>query len=376
MTQNAAERPLMVGRPNRPDAARVAGLLEEVWRSGHYTNFGPMEKRFQAELENRFSPARVLLYANGHLALESLLASLGSGGGEIVTTPFTFSSTLHAICNQGFTPVFADIEPDGVNIDPQAVEDAVTSRTRAVLGVHVYGVPCDLAALEEIGRRRGIPVIYDAAHSFGAMVQGKALAACGDASILSFHATKIFHSVEGGAVAVNRPDWNVEGLFAHRNFGLGSDGEIRAGGANGKMSEVHAAIGLANLADFNAEMRRRLEIGRRYDAALSGSEHLSLLPSGASLNMAYYPVFLRGPAETATARRDALVRFMNARNVFPRPYFSPSLDRTEAFRSYASRPSPHAWTRAASALCLPIFGDMLPEDEERVLSALAEGLRV
>lgn len=372
-----AIRPIIfIGRPNRVNRERCAVLMDEVWNSFHFTNFGPMETRLTAAVGKYLGARRTMLYSNGHAALESLIHGLGTPG-EIITTPYTFSSTLHAIVNQGFTPVFCDIEADGVNIDPARVEALITPRTRAILGVHVFGVPCQDDALSDIARRHGLHLIYDAAHAFGArMEDGRHVATLGDASILSFHATKIFHSVEGGALILNSDAMDVEALRLHRNFGQTADGDVLQGGSNGKMSEVHAAIGLANLESFADELAGRIRLAAHYHQRLAGNPHFDQLPLGASRNASYYPVFLKGETETLLHKRRQIQAFMAERHIVIRPYFYPSLSETSGFAQFAGdRRFPNAERRARGSLCIPLYAELTPADQEHILSSLEDAMR-
>ncbi len=362
---------IFIGRPNRVDSARCAALIDEVWNSFHFTNFGPMEARFASAVRDYLGARAAMLYVNGHTALESLIRGLGAPG-EIITTPYTFASTLHAIVNQGCTPVFCDIEPGGVNIDPAGVEALITPRTRAILGVHVFGVPCRHDALAEIAHRHGVRLIYDAAHAFGArMADGRHVATLGDASILSFHATKIFHSVEGGAVVLNSDAIDLPALRAHRNFGQTAEGDVLAGGSNGKMSELHAAVGIANLETFAAELAGRQQMAAHYRRRLGDNPRFDQLPEGASRNASYYPVFLKGDIADLAERRQKVQAFLAGRGIVARPYFHPCLSETSGFAVHAAgRRFPHAERLARSSLCLPLYAELDPEEQEHILSSL------
>ncbi len=364
------DRPLIIGSPNPVDPVRFAELAARIWASGHFTNFGPMEREFSVRLRDYLKVQEVMLFANGHLALEAMLHGLGSRG-EIITSPYTFASTAQAILNTGFTPVFADIEAGGVNIDPLKVEAMITPETKAILGVHVFGVPCQHAPLRELADRHGLALLYDAAHTFGAQAADKSLASLGDASILSLHATKIFHSVEGGALILNSDRLDRALLRGYRNFGYVEDGIIASQGSNGKMSDLHAAVGIANLECFAAELAGRQRIAALLRQALGHVPQFNLLPEGASGNDSYFPIFLQGDAEQLTIARPRIIDRLRAEGIFTRPYFWPSLTETQVFRSYA-RPGtcPEALHRAQASLCLPLLSNFDQADIDRLAEAV------
>jgi dTDP-4-amino-4,6-dideoxygalactose transaminase len=365
-----SSRPLVIGRPNPVDPQRFADLVQQVWDSGHYTNFGPKEREFSVRLCKRLRVSETMLFTNGHLALEAMLHGLGQRG-EIITSPYTFASTAQAILNLGFTPVFADIEPDGVNIDPDKVEEKITSKTRAILGVHVFGVPCQDARLRKLADQHGLALLYDAAHTFGAELDGGSLAGLGDASILSLHATKIFHSIEGGALVINSDRLDPALLRGYRNFGYVEDGVIASQGSNGKMSELHAAVGIANLETFDAELAGRRLVAQKLRVALGKTPCFDFLSEGISGNDSYFPIFLRGKSEQLIIARPRILDQLRAEGIFARPYFWPALTDTPVFRPYIQGGEcAHATRRALTSLCLPVLSDFNEDDIARLAEAV------
>jgi len=360
-------KPIFVARPSLPDLVRVNRYLSEIWDRNMVTNFGPLEQKLAVEIARFLDLRQVMMFSNGHLGIEAMLSALPTKG-EIITSPFTFPSTVHAIVNAGHTPVLVDVEAEGFGPDPQAISDALTPKTVAVLGVHVYGTPCDVDALADIGARHDIAILYDAAHCFGSRYRGRSLISFGDAAMVSTHATKIFHTIEGGFVAVNSDRLNPVEIGRFRNFGI-TDGDVMAGASNAKMSEIHAAIGLLNLEDFYAAQARRLGIAVNYHAGFARQNVFApITPS--SPNMSYYVVAFSGTPEEANKARQKAVDKAQAKGVHSRPYFSPSLHTTTAFRQFAgNRSFTRSESLAASLLCLPMFDSMTEDEQARVIDA-------
>lgn len=361
------DTPVYVVRPFLPDLDQLMPLLEGVWSRRTVTNFGPLEQELSAKLNAVFASREVLLFSNGHLAIEGML-NLLEPRGEIITTPFTFASTIHAIINTGHQPVLVDVEAGGLGPDPEQVEAAVTPRTRAILGVHVYGVPCDTDALDAIAQRHGLAVLYDAAHAFGVQHNGRSLIGYGDASAVSFHATKVFNTIEGGCIAVNSAQIDIDACRRYRNFGLvGTD--VQGQASNAKMSEMHAAVGLLNLDGIDAAIERRRSLAARYNEAFKGVNRFAPLEPR-SPNASYYPLQMSGPRDKTDASRAELIAHLNDRGIFPRPYFSPALHQTTRFAPLAAGKSyPRSEQLADSVLCLPIYDSMTEAEQTRVIEA-------
>ena len=278
-----------VTRSSMPPLDEYIKAISGLWDSRWLTNAGTLHEQLTVQLKERLNVEQFVLFCNGHMALELGIQALKLTG-EIITTPFTFASTTQAVIRNGLTPVFCDIDPVRYTIDPAKIEALITPKTTAILGVHVYGIPCDTVAIAEIAQRHSLKVIYDAAHAFDVCYMGRAIAEYGDYNMFSFHATKVFHTIEGGGAAFSSMDlWDR--LIQLRDFGL-CRGDARCVGTNAKLSEFHAAMGLCNLKYVDEEIQRRKRATERYDERLTGVSGLQLFPKIAGLkrNYAYYPV--------------------------------------------------------------------------------------
>lgn len=358
-----------VARSSMPPLEEYVAEIAPLWESRWLTNMGAEHRKFETMLKERLGVENVELFANGHLALECALQALGlgvDGRDEVVTTPFTFASTTHAIVRSGLTPVFADIEPDGLTLSPEAVERAVTPRTCAIVPVHVYGNLCDVDAIQDIADRHDLKVVYDAAHAFGVERGGVSAAAFGDASMFSFHATKAFNTVEGGAVCFRDPKYG-EALTKMRNFGLAGPDDVRGVGGNAKMNEFCAAMGVCNLCRFDDEVAKRAVVAARYRECLEDVPGLRLpcVPRpGIKPNHAYMPVLFD---DAFGATRDEVLDALAAAGVGARRYFHPL---TSAFPCYRGAldpgETPVAEDAAARVLALPMYADLAPGDVDLV----------
>ena len=353
-----------VTRSFLPPMEEYMAELAPLWESRWLTNNGAVHQKFETELRAHLDTPHVTLYTNGHLALEGVLEAMGLEG-EVITTPFTFASTAHAIARKGLTPVFCDVEDTFYTLDPAKIEALITDRTCAILPVHVYGNLCDHEAIRRIADRYGLKVIYDAAHAFG--VPGAAN--LGDASMFSFHATKVFHSVEGGCVTCADPALK-ERMERLKNFGL--DGEaIPDIGGNGKMSEFHAAMGLCNLRYVNRCIDARKAVAERYRENLSGLPGIKLCPEqpGVKSNYAYFPLVFTGDYTRDQAAADLLKAGIGARK-----YFTPLLNDCEA-HGFRGDETPVAKDIASRVLTLPLYPELPLEEVDRICRILQEGLK-
>ncbi len=360
-----------VVRPTLPPLGEVCSLLEGVWERRMLSNRGPLSERFERALSERLDLPHLSLVANATLGLEIALRSIASAG-EVITTPFSFVATSHSILNAGLTPVFADIDPTTYNLDPAKVEAAITPNTVAILPVHCYGRPCDPVGFEALGRRHGIPVIFDAAHAFAVTLGGKSLLGFGDISVVSFHATKVFHSAEGGAIvcADRQTKLRIDRMGA---FGIDGD-DVTELGTNAKLSELHCALGLALLPHFEASQEGRARVISRYRAGLEGIEGLRFpAPAvGYRENHAYFPVEVSPERED----RDALLQRLKRRGFLARKYFSPILTELEVMKRLAPKdgwPScPAAKAVSARILCLPLFSDLSNEQVDEICAVVRD----
>ncbi len=352
--------PIYVTRPAMPSLESYTELMAKVWDAEWLTNDGALHNELEARVADHLGVEYLSLFCNGTLALMVALRLLGVTGGEVITTPFTFPATPHVLDWSGIEPVFCDIDPATATIDPAKIETLITSRTRAILGVHVYGHPCDVDALKDIGARNGLPVIYDAAHAFGVRLRGRPLCSYGDASALSFHATKLFSTGEGGALVMSSKE-QKDTVWSLKNFGIVTEESVAMSGINGKMNEFQAAFGLLQLQQVDKEIARRLEIDRRYREILS--EARGVLPFSVApeteANGSYFPVLID---ETECAlSRDDFYNALKEYNIYARKYFYPLCSH---YPCYADRPSAQPENLASAErigrqiLCLPIYGSL------------------
>lgn len=348
-----------VTRSFLPPMEEYMSEIAPLWESRWLTNNGHLHQQFEAGLREYLSCPNVTLYTNGHLALEGVLEAL-SLEGEVITTPFTFASTAHAIARKGLKPVFCDIEDTFYTLDPQKIEALITEKTVAILPVHVYGNLCDHEAIQKIADRHGLKVIYDAAHAFG--VPGAA--SLGDASMFSFHATKVFHSIEGGCVTCTAPGLK-DRMERLKNFGLAGEAIPDIGG-NGKMSEFQAAMGLCNLRYVDRCIEARKAVVDRYRENLAGLPGIRLCPEqpGVQSNYAYFPLVFTG-----SYTRDMACEDLAREGIGARKYFTPLLNDCEAHGFHGSE-TPVAKYVSERVLTLPLYPELPLEDVDRICGIL------
>ncbi|MCJ2015714.1 DegT/DnrJ/EryC1/StrS family aminotransferase [Methylobacterium sp. J-076] len=366
--------PVYVTQPFLPPFAEFAPMLREIWDRKVLTNGGPCHAEFEERLAAYLGVPHVALFNNATTALVVALRALGLTG-EVVTTPYSFVATSHALTWGGLTPVFADIDPRTLNLDPAAVEAAITPRTRAIMPVHCYGHPCDVEGLAAVARRHGLRIVYDAAHAFGVRDAAGSILRHGDLSVLSFHATKVFNTFEGGAIVC--PDARrKDQIDKLKNFGHDGETSVIDVGLNGKMSEFNAALGLLQLRYIDSAIDRRAVIDAAYRAGLAGIAGLACLDGSgeARANFSYFPVLV-GPGYPVA--RDALWEILKAEGIHTRRYFHPLISDHPM---YAGLPSadrsrlPVASQAADRILCLPIYPDLEPEVVARVIARIADPL--
>ena len=354
-----------VTRSSMPEFEEYCEEIRDIWDSRWLTNMGTKHRELQAGLEEYLDAEHVTLFTNGHLALENLIEALELHG-EIITTPFTFASTTHAILRCGCTPVFCDINPADYTIDADKLEALITDKTVAILPVHVYGNLCDTERIDAIAKAHGLKVIYDAAHAFGVKKNGVSSANFGEASMFSFHATKVFHTIEGGAVCC-KDDKLVERLNDLKNFGIHGPESVPFVGGNAKMNEFCAAMGICNLRHIDGEIAKRKLVAERYNARLSGVAGITLnrAQPGVTPNYAYYPVVFDGYKYT----RDEVFTRLGDNGIVARKYFYPI---TNSFECFDGKPgfdpdaTPIAKHIAASVLTLPMFADLPLNEVDRI----------
>jgi len=329
-----------------PPMEEYLHYLNQIWESHQLTNHGPLVVELERKLKEYLGVRHLYFVSNGTIALQIAIRALGLRG-EIISTPFSYVATTSSIVWEGCTPVFADIHTRTLCIDPQLVEESITPQTIAILATHVYGIPCDVAELQRIAMKHNLKLIYDAAHTFGARYKGYSLASYGDVSTLSFHATKLFHTAEGGAIITNN-DQVAHQISYMRNFGHKGQEDFWGLGINGKNSEFHAAMGLCILPHLAECIAARKQVCGWYDKRLAGSALTRpLIPEGSEYNYAYYPVLF--PAEKSLLRvREAL----NDRQIFPRRYFYPSLT---SLPYVSTKRCPRSDEISPRVLCLPLY---------------------
>lgn len=354
-----------VTRSSMPDFDEYCEEIRELWDSRWLTNSGAKHRELQAQLERRLGAEYVTLFVNGHLALEAVIEAYGLCG-EIITTPFTYASTTHAIVRSGCTPVFCDIDPDDYTLDADKLEALITDKTVAILPVHVYGNLCATEKIDAIAKKHGLKVIYDAAHAFGVTKNGVSSACLGDAAMFSFHATKVFHTIEGGAICCADGEL-VEKLNALKCFGFTAPESVPIVGGNSKMNEFCAAMGICNLRHLDEEIAKRRRVAQRYNARLGNTPGLKLnrAQEGVVSNYAYYPVVFDGYKYT----RDEVFSRLSDNGITARKYFYPL---TNSFECYAGKPgydpdsTPVAKRIAASVLTLPMYADLALDEVDRI----------
>ena len=366
-----ADKQITVTAPLMPDLEEFNVLLKEIWDSRWVTNNGRFHQQLEKELCDYLKVPYISLFTNGTLPLLTALQALDIHG-EVITTPYSFVATTHSIWWNGCKPVFVDIDPVTCNIDPDRIEEAITPQTAAIRPVHVYGNPCDTARIQAIADKYGLKVIYDAAHAFGVEVGGESILKAGDMSTLSFHATKVYNTLEGGALVMHDEQTKRKIDFL-KNFGFAGETEVVAQGINSKMDEVRSAYGIINLRNVDAAIQARRQTAMKYREALADMPGISMMEvsEGVKHNYSYFPIFVDQEAFGMT--RDDLYFRMKEQGVLGRRYFYPLISD---FDSYSSLPSasdenlPNARRIADSVICLPLHHDLSDADVERVLKSI------
>ena len=362
------EKIITVTSPLLPDLAEYNQLLQEVWDNKWITNNGVFHQRFEAALSEYLKVPYISVFTNGTLPLITALQALNITG-EVITTPYTFVATTHSLWWNGIKPVFVDIDSATGGIDPDRIEAAITPRTTAIMPVHVYGKPCRTREIQDIADKYGLRVIYDAAHAFGVEVDGKSILEEGDMATLSFHATKVFNTVEGGALVV-RDAKMKERIDYLKNFGFKGETEVVAPGINGKMDEIRSAYGQLNVQQVDKAISARRQVAVRYRDALRSVEGITFWDDmpGVRHNYGYFPVFV--DAERYGRTRDQLHDLLREHGILARRYFYPLISNFSTYRglpSAARENLPNATRMADSVICLPIHHLLTDADLERIL---------
>lgn len=362
---------ILVTRSSMPALEEYVEEIKDMWNSHWLTNMGPKHKELQRQLKDYLSVENVELLTNGHMALEMTLQALNLQG-EVITTPFTFASTTHAIVRNGLIPVFCDIDPITYTMDTDKLEQLITDRTCAIMPVHVYGNVCNVEGIEHIAHKYELKVIYDAAHAFGETYKGQGIGSFGDASCFSFHATKVFNSIEGGAVCYQDKHLG-EIINELKNFGIHGPEEVSAVGANAKMNEFCAAMGLCNLRHVDDEIEKRQKVAERYREHLEGVEGLQLnaVQNGVKSNYAYFPVIFE--EKQFGASREEVFKKLDKNGICARKYFYPLTNAFSAFHGkYDVFETPVALHICKRVLTLPLYADLSMEDVDRICNIILE----
>jgi len=358
MSKQMTRKPIYVTQPYLPPLEEFVPYLRQIWDSKILTNGGAFHEQFEKELCDHLGVEHISLFTNGTIALVTALQSLRITG-EVITTPYSFVATSHSLLWNGIKPVFVDIDPSSLNIDPKKIEAAITPQTTAILAVHCYGHPCDVEAIQGIADIYNLKVIYDAAHAFGVTSRSGNVVKHGDLAVLSFHATKVFTTFEGGAIV--SPDAKTKVRIDHlKNFGFAGETTVVAPGINGKMSEFNAALGLLQLKHVDKALARRKVIDGAYRQGLRSVRGIHCLEHDGELsaNYAYFPILVKPEYPIG---RDELYQRMKDRDINPRRYFYPLISEFPMYRGFPSAHSdnlPVATAAARQVLCLPIYPDL------------------
>lgn len=362
-----------VTSPLLPNLDEFQVLLKEIWDSKWITNNGSFHKRLEAALCEYLKVPYISLFTNGTLPLITALQALRISG-EVITTPYSFVATTHSIWWNGIKPVFVDIDPSNCGLDPDKIEAAITPRTSAIMPVHCYGKPCDMERIQSIADKYGLKVIYDAAHAFGVEVNGKSVLEYGDMSTLSFHATKVYNTIEGGALVMH-DEATKKRIDYLKNFGFAGETEVVAPGINSKMDEMRAAYGLLNLRQVDVAIKKRHQVAIRYREALRGVKGIRFFEDmpGVKHNYSYFPIFV--DAEQYGMTRDELYEKMKEHHVLGRRYFYPLISEFSTYRGLDSaRPEnlPNAIRIANEVICLPMHHELTDMDIQRIIEQISK----
>ena len=367
------KKTITVTSPLLPPLEEFIPYLEEIWKSKWITNNGQFHKQLEAALAEYLGVKYVSLFTNGTLPLITALQAMHITG-EVITTPYSFVATTHALWWNGIKPVFVDIDSKTCNLDPEKIEAAITEKTTAIMPVHCYGVPCDTGKIQAIADKHGLKVIYDAAHAFGVQVNGESILNAGDMSTLSFHATKVFNTVEGGALVCHDAETKKQIDFL-KNFGFNGETEVVAPGINSKMDEIRSAYGLLNLKQVNQAIEARHRVADYYREALRMVKGVKVFEDvpGVRHNYAYFPILINAAEYGMT--RDELYFKMKEQNVLGRRYFYPLISTFDTYKNLESSiPAnlPVATRIADEVICLPMYYGLTEEDLERVVKCIVK----
>lgn len=364
-----SQESIYVTQPVLPELEEFIPYLEQIWKNKILTNCGPLHQQLEKELCEYLGVDYISLFNNGTIALVTALQALGLEQGEVITTPYTFVATAHSIVWNKLTPVFVDIDPQTSNIDPVKVEQAITDKTVAILPVHCYGIPCDVEVLQNIATKHNLKLIYDAAHAFGVKHHGKSLLNYGDLSVMSFHATKVFNTFEGGAIVCHSAE-TKQRIDRLKNFGIVNETTIDDISLNGKLSEVHAALGLLQLKSIDSTLLMRKEIDAYYRKLLDNVEGISCIQRTATDvdNYSYFPIVV---SDSFRLSRDELFEELKKQHIFARKYFYPIMTDLTVYHSYRTE-TPQAKFLSEHVLCLPMYPMLSKQDIQKIVSVIKQ----
>lgn len=359
---------ILVTRSSMPTLEEYVDEIKELWDSHWLTNMGKKHCELEKKMQDYLRVEHIELVTNGHMALELVMQSMGLKG-EVITTPFTFASTTEAIIRSGLTPVFCDVNPDDYTIDVNKIEELITENTCAILPVHVYGNVCDVEKIDAIAKKHNLKVIYDAAHTFGEQYKGKGIGSYGDASCFSFHATKVYNTIEGGAICYNDVSLGKQ-MAAMKDFGISENGEVTCVGTNAKMNEFCAAMGICNLRHLDEEISKRKKVAELYDERLRNVKGVKLNCKQSDLvsNYAYYPIVI--DKSVVGFGRDELYEKLVQNNIYARKYFYPLTSQFPCFAGKYGDTTPVARYLSESVLTLPMYADLEEECVEKICDVI------
>ena len=367
------DKPIYVTKPLLPDLESMYEEISEIWDSGRVTNAGPKHNLLEEKLQEHLGVRNVSLFNNGTLALLTAIKALELPiGSEVITTPFTFAATPHCISWNGLHPIFCDIEPDTMCINPDEIEKHITERTSAILGVHVYGFPCQVDKIQKIADKHNLKVIYDGAHVFSTKINGTDIGNFGDITMFSFHATKLFTTIEGGWLTYKNDELKHK-IYNLRNFGIRNEELVEEVGINGKMNEIQAAVGLLNLKRYKEEQVKRAELKAFYDKHLEEIIGIKIpqMPSDTTNSFQYYPIIIE---DNYKLSRDELYNKLKEKNIFSRKYFYPLCSDYECYKDLPSSRAenlPIANEYKNKVLCLPFYGTLETEIREKICEEIS-----
>lgn len=358
---------ILVTRSSMPSIDEYTEEIKPIFESHWMTNMGPIYKKFQHQLIDYLGVPEMSLFVNGHMALEMAIHALGlrCEGGEVITTPFTFVSTVHAITRNGLKPVFCDIKPDDYTMDPNKIEELITDKTVAIIPVHVYGNICDVEAIDKIAKKHDLKVIYDAAHAFGVKYKGIGVGNFGDAAMFSFHATKVFNTIEGGGVVYHDRKYRSK-LHDLKNFGIHGQNDVTGIGGNAKMDEFRAAMGICNLRHIDEYIDARRIVAERYNERLRGVPgiYVSNQQENVSPNYSYYPVYFE--ENVFGKNRDRVFEELADSDIYARKYFYPAINELSCYKNEYPQNTPIAHDVSMNILTLPMYEGLELENVDKI----------